>query len=300
MSSTPSGTLDPNTDWGSAAEREALAAPLRERARFALQSNDPRAAMVLAADALLLRPNAAESLTLVDGLLRASMDPLALAPLSVSVALSACRARALALQGDVLSAIALLRQVVKAAPTFACGSWLLDWLTPEVLRGLGLHELGGPIVAWVKLCSSFPSGLAAADPRLHNVRAVADLVARARHEYSDEAPLYSAEILLRRRLPDPGVTLAVATEAAARFADDWGALVSALGAERDARHPDAALAYARSALALLPTDGSPLHDAAWAYWEAQQPQMARALFDELLEEFPEYPLGDEARQILSR
>lgn len=292
-------SVDPNVDWGSPLQREALAKPLRERARGALQAADARAAMVLASDALVLTPNAAESLALVDGLLQSSSSPLELVPLSVSVALTACRARALALQGDLPWAITLVRHVVSAAPSLSCVGWLSSWLTPANIRRLGLAELKGPLVALVKLWANVPVGVPT-DPRLPNVRATAEAIALVRHEFPGQAPLYLAELVVRRRLNEPEISRALATEAARRFPDDWAVLVSALSAERDAKQPDAALAYARRAIAVSRADGSPLHDASLAYAEAERESEARQLLLELLDDFPDYPLSDAARRILDR
>lgn len=299
MAAVIENSIDPSADWGSPAQREALAKPLRERARVALQSADPRGAMVLASDALMLTPNAPESLALVDGLLRGSSAPLELVPLSVSVALTACRARALALQGDLSWALTLLRHVVSAAPSLPCMSWLSEWLTPESIRRIGLAELKSPLVALVKLWSNVPLG-APTDPRLPNVRATARAIAAVRHELPDQAPLYWAELVLRRRLNDPEITSDFANAAAERFPDDWAVLVSALGAERDAKHPDAALGYARRALQLSRADGSPLHDAALAYAEAGRATDARKLLRELLDAFPDYQLSEAAQRLLER
>ncbi len=264
---------------------------LLERAHSAQQRGELADAMVLASDALMLQPAAEETLALVEGIARQAADPLLLAPLSVSPALTACRARVLALQGELLWAITLVRHVVTAVPELHCVPWVRDWLTPAAIHRLGLDELKGELVAFVKLWSSLPPGLDATDARLGNVRATAEIVAQVRREFPDEAPLYAAEVLLRRRLGEPSATLLLAREAAARFADDWSALVSAATAERDAKHPEESLAYARRALALAPSDGSPLHDAAWAYVEAERPSEAAALFEELSEDYPDYPLA---------
>jgi tetratricopeptide (TPR) repeat protein len=163
-----------------------------------------------------------------------------------------------------------------------------------------LRELGGSLVALVKLWSELPVSMDAADPRLANVLATANVVARVRAEFPMEAPLYTAELLLRRRLGDVRSTVALASDAVERFPKDWAILVSAANAARDAKNPDAALGFARRALAVAPHDGSPLHDAAWAFWEAARPREARELFEELLEEFPDYPLSPEGKLFIAQ
>jgi tetratricopeptide (TPR) repeat protein len=293
-------TIDPNTVSGSPEEREARARPLREQASAALERGELALAMLHASDALMLAPTAQPSLQLVDAIAGKSSDASSLVPLSVSIALTACRARVLALHGDLAWAIALVRHVVTAAPSLECVVWIRDWLTPEAIHSLGLDELKGALVMLVKVWSSLPPKLPADDARRSNVQATAEVFARVRAQFPAEAPLYSAEILLRRRLGEPSVTLAVARDAVAHFPGDWGVLVSAANAERDALRPDEALAYARRAMELLPHDGSPLHDAAWAYVEAERPSAALALFQELLADFPEYPLNPDTRTLLAR
>ncbi len=296
----PQNIVDPNLVSGSPAEREAGAEPLRRQAREALARGELDFAMLRASDALMLLPNSRQTLELVDSIARASSDPLALVPVGQSVALTACRVRVLAANADLETALMLLWHVVEAAPSLGCVVWLEEWLTPATIQRLGLRELRGPLVALVKLWSALPVSMDTADPRYPNVLATAEVVARVRTEFPMEAPLYTAELLLRRRLGDVRATVALASDAVERFPKDWAVLVSAANAARDAKNPDSALGFARRALAVAPRDGSPLHDAAWAFWEAARPDEARELFEELLDEFPEYPLSPEVRALIGR
>ncbi|MFZ5896377.1 MAG: tetratricopeptide repeat protein [Myxococcota bacterium] len=300
MATSLINTIDPNAVSGTVEERDAQARPLRDRANAALRRGDLARAMLHASDALMLNPNARDSLELVDKIANTAGDPLSLVPLSVSIALTACRARVLALQGDLEWAMVLVRHVVTAAPALECVAWIRDWLTPAAIRRLGLSELKGVVVMLVKLWSELPAGQVVGDARLPNVRATADVIAQLRAEFPDEVPLYLSEILVRRRLGEPSATLVLAHAAVERFPSDWGVLVSVANAERDARHPDKSLDYARRALAVTGGDGSPLHDAAWAYLEAERPAEALELFEELLDEYPDYPLSRETRELIQR
>lgn len=300
MWDTPRNIIDPNQVIGSLAEREAGAEPLRWQAREALARGELDFAMLRASDALMLLPDSRETLELVDSIARASSDPLDVVPVGRSVALTACRVRVLASKGDLETAMMFLWHIVEAAPSLGCVVWLEEWLTPVTIQRLGLLELRGPLVALVKLWSALPVSMDVADPRYPNVLATAEVVARVRAEFPSEAPLYTAELLLRRRLGDVRATLALASEAVERFPKDWAVLVSAANAARDAKNPDAALGFARRALAVAPGDGSPLHDAAWAFWDANRRDEARELFEELLEEFPDYPLSPEGRALVAR
>ncbi|HET9934285.1 MAG TPA: tetratricopeptide repeat protein [Polyangiaceae bacterium] len=300
MSDSPKNLIDPNSVSGSLEQREAQARPLRDEARKALERGELELAMLRASDALMLLPNSRATLDLVDSIARGSSDPLTLVPLSVSVALTACRTRVLAMNHEVLDAIALLRHVIIAAPSLECMVWVRDWLSPSAIRQLGLRELLSPLVAFVKLWTELPLRLDPGDARYPNVRATADVLARVRAEFPAEAPLYVAELVLLRRLGDAQAALALARSAVGRFPEDWAVLVTVQNVERDAKNPDAALSYARRALQVLPRDGSPLHDAAWAYWEAKRPSDALALFEELLEEFPDYPLSADGRALVAR
>jgi tetratricopeptide (TPR) repeat protein len=167
-----------------------------------------------------------------------------------------------------------------------------------VIDRIGLDRLKLPLITLVKLWAVLPPGLPKADARYENVLATAELAARLRAQFPEEAPLYLAELVVRRRAGDPRDTLALAGAAAARFPTEWSVLVSAATAERDAHRPDESLAYARRALEQVPSMGSPLHDAALAFAEAGRVAEAVDLLRELSEDFPDYPLSDEAERLL--
>lgn len=124
---------------------ETAAAPAPEQeialARQALEENDlPRAADHAGA-ALAADPLRDEWLDLLDRVLAAAPDPLALAPLDRDAPFSraAVHARARARLGRLSEAIDLLLQVVLARPDLAYLEWAVEWLRrPEALGAVDL------------------------------------------------------------------------------------------------------------------------------------------------------------------
>jgi len=276
--------------------RRALANELSALARAAHSRGELLTAMLHASDALMLFPNERPFLDLVDEVALASSDPLSLVPVStgaVHVATAAARARILMMRKEMPAAIELLAEVVQVAPDLAYLPWVQRWLQqPGVLARFQFDQLGPTVVrAALLLGSRVPVPADANDPRLPNVAAAAEIFALLRTQFPNESILYFGEVLLRRRLGDPNATLAVAVAGVQRYPQDARIQISMLNALRDAKRPDEALAHARKALELDPTDGAPLYDAGWAFVDAGRAADGLRVFEQLLARFPSYPNG---------
>ena len=290
--------LNPNNLPDSESEREDLAKRLKTDALAAQQRGELLTAMLYASDALMLFPNAREYLDLVDEIALGAHDPLSVVPVAsgaVHVATAAARARILMMQQNLGDALDLLGAVVDAAPDLAYLDWARRWLQPHVIQSLGFERLfsavGRPSL---RLALAVPVPPRPTDPRLSNLAAGAEIFALLRQQFPNEAPLFYGEALIRRRLGDPGRTMAVASEGVQRFPSEWRMQTAMAMACRDAQRPDESLHYARAAMQLDPEDNSPLHDAAWAFYEAGRAPDAAGLFQELLQRQPDYPGGKAA------
>jgi tetratricopeptide (TPR) repeat protein len=290
----PGEQLDPNHLPSELSQRQALAQELKGLTHAARARGDLLTAMLHASDALLLFPNEREFLNLVDEVALSTQDPLSLVPVasgSVHVATAAARARILMMKKDMLAAIELIAEVVRAAPEISYLPWVQRWLAqPGVLARYTWEQVGPVIVRTaLPLAGSVPVPPDPSDERLPNVVAGAHLFELLRAQFPQESVLYSGEVLLRRRLGDPNATLAVAIQGVQRFPQDPRLQIAMLNALRDAKRPDEALAHARKALELDPSDGAPLYDAAWAFADADRPVDAVRVFEELIARFPDYP-----------
>ncbi len=200
-------------------------------------------------------------------------------------------ARVLCEQGDLEGAFSVVANALERRPEQPSLEGLASALNPRVIALLRLEQLKPQIVAWARFALSVPVAASASDPRLANIHWAAELIGRTRRAFPKEPQLYVAEALVRRRDPDHEAALAVAREGAALFPDVWPCRTALMHALADAGKLDQALVEAREALALEPNDGSPLHDVAWAFFSAGRKVEASALFDQLRERFPSYPLS---------
>jgi tetratricopeptide (TPR) repeat protein len=290
----PTQPLDPQHLPSELEQRKALASELGGLARAAQARGELLTAMLHASDALMLFPNERPFLDLVDEVALSAADPLSLVPVasgSVHVATAAARARILMMKKEMPAAIELLAEVVLVAPDLAYLPWVQRWLQqPGVVARFRFEQLGPSVVrAALRIGSALPVPADPSDPRLPNVRAGAEIFTLLRAQFPDESVLYFGEVLLRRRLGDVNASLAVAQAGVQRFPRDARLQISMLNALRDAKRPDEALAHARQALELDPSDGAPLYDAAWAFADAGRAQDGVRVLEELLARFPDYP-----------
>ncbi|MBN2192488.1 MAG: hypothetical protein JW751_06695 [Polyangiaceae bacterium] len=287
--------LDPQNLPDEAQERARVAAELKHDALAAKARGELLTAMLHASDALMLFPNEREYLDLVDDIVLATNDPVALVPVAtgaVHVATGAVRARILMMQKDIRGAVEIIGQIVDIAPDLAYLDWVRRWLQPHVIQALGWDFLAEHAVKpGLRIALDIAPPIDRDDPRRPNVESAAEILRAMRGAFPGEAMLYWGEALVRRRLGDPAATVAVAGEGVQRFPHDERIVLAMANALRDALRPDEALEYYRLALQLDPQDNAPLHDAGWAFVEAGRPAEALNLFQELLSRQPDYPEG---------
>lgn len=300
---TQGTSLDPNQLPSEGEPRVLVAATLAEQAQSARHRGELITAMLHASDALLLFPNDRPYLDLVDEIALASPDPLSLVPVStgaVHVATAAARARILMMGHRLDEAISLVCEVVEVVPQVAYLDWVRRWLQPHMMERLGWEFLAKTAVSTaLRLCVMVPAPADPKDPRVPNLRSAADYLSAIRAFFPAEPVLYVGEAMLRRRLGDPGATIAIAQAGVERFPEDWNARTALMNAYSDAKRPEQALDQAREALRIQPNDNSPLHDVAWAFADAGRMSDAASLFEELLGREKDYP-GAQAALLYAR
>jgi len=201
------------------------------------------------------------------------------------------RVRALAEDGKLEQALGTVTNALSEQPEVSSVLGLAEALTPGAIAQLGLDELKPHIVSWARFAANVPVGSLNASI-LENIHWIAELLGRVRGVFPDEARLYVAESLVRRRDPDRGAALSVANEGAQRFPQVWPCVTALMHALADAGNIDDALVVAQQALELEPEDGSPLNDVASAFLRAGRTAEAGALFDQLRQRFPGYPCSE--------
>lgn len=271
-------------------ERRALAQKLKSDTREAQARSELISAMLYACDALMLFPNDDEYLALVDELCASTPQPLTLVPAatgSVHVATAAVRARIFHQQGKHEQALDLLGACVAVAPDLAYLEWGRQWLSASVMQSLGFEKVSALLLgSALRLSLEVPSKPDAADRRLPNVRAAAEIFATARGVFPGEVFVYSSEAMIRRRLGDPQVALQVALEGSKRFPSNWRLLAATAAAWCDAKNPDEALKLANQAIQLEPGRGAPLYDVAWSFFDLKKMREAIGALEAALDVEP--------------
>lgn len=285
--------LDPKNLPAAIDERTKVRNELAQKARAAFSQNQPLVASLCISDALMLFPNDRALLDQFDEIVFASQDPLGLFPVAtgaIHVATAAGRARVLMIQKRLPEAVELLGRVLEVAPELEYLDWLHRWLQPHVVGPLGWDLLMGSVVKpTLQMTVDVPVPPDPTDPRLPNLRAANEIFSVLLPAYPNEKVLYVGACMVRRRLGDTNATLAVAEEGVRRFPDDWSLRTALLNALRDAHRPDEAFQQAQAAMRIDPQDFSPLHDAAWGYCTANRFDQAANLFQQLVQQDPQYP-----------
>jgi hypothetical protein len=241
----------------------------------------------------MLYPNERAYLDLFDEVVLSTNDPLSLFPVStgsVHVATAAGRARVLMMGQRLPEAIELIARVVDVAPDLPYLHWVKRWLQPAILPSLAWDLLFPSIVKTaLTMGIGVPVPPSEDDRRIPNLRAAVEIFGALKQQFPQESVLFFGEALLRRRLGEPEETVAAAEDGVQRFPEDARMRTALMNAYRDAGRPDDALMQAREAMRIDPGDFAPLHDAAWAFIEANRFDEAARLFDELIHQDPQYP-----------
>ena len=191
----------------------------------------------------------------------------------------------------------LLCRLIALSPRTAHFEALHACLEPAAIRSCGPGALRQVVTTLVEYAQRLPVPGDARCIESPNLRIAAEIVAAIRAAHPTVSRLYSSEVFVRRRLDDPRATLHVAERGAQLFPGDWACVAAMVNALRDAKQPDTALEYSERALAIDPKDGSPLHDAGWAFMDVGRGTDAARVFTRLLRLFPEYPGAERALAI---
>jgi tetratricopeptide (TPR) repeat protein len=193
----------------------------------------------------------------------------------------------------IAEAIDLLGQVLDVAPELEYLDWIRRWLQPHVIPTLGWDLLMESVLKpTLTMAIDVPVPPNPNDPRMPNIRSGAQIFSALQPVFPQEKVVWLGSAILFRRMGDPDATLAAAKEGVNRFPQDWSLHTALLNALRDAKRPDEALAEARIAMQIDQEDFSPLHDAAQGFLDANRPNDAANLFQELLQRQPDYPGAD--------
>lgn len=288
--------LDPKALPKKEDERKKLAQELRAAAMEAFRANQPLVASLKISDAVMLYPNDREMLDAFDEIVFKTQDPLSLFPVAtgaIHVATAAARARVLMINHKIAEAIELLGRVLDVAPELEYLDWIRRWLQPHVIPTLGWELLMESVLEpTLTMAIDVPVPPSPNDPRLPNIRSGAQIFSALQPVFPQEKIVWLGSAILFRRMGDPDATLAAAKEGVNRFPQDWSLHTALLNALRDAKRPDEALAEARVAMQIDQEDFSPLHDAAQGFLDANRPNDAANLFQELLQRQPDYPGAD--------
>ncbi len=288
-------TLDPESIPREQAERRELAKGLQVRAKESFERGELQSATLFACDLLMLYPNERAYLETFDEIVQSTDDPLSTLPAAtgaVHVATAAGRARVLMMTRRLPEALELLGRAIEVAPQLPYMHWVRRWLQPPVIASLPWEVLFPSVVRTsLGIAVGVPTPPHKNDLRVINLRAAVEVFVALREVFSDQSILWYGEALIRRRLGEPKRTVAIAEDGVARWPDDWRLRTALLNAYRDAGRPEDSLQQARAALAITPGDFSPLHDAAWAFFDEKRYDDAAGLFEELVREDPSYPGG---------
>lgn len=244
---------EPEDHMSDKVNRTELVLTLRAAARAELAANQPVAALGLAMQAFELDADDPETLSFVDGLVSGVSDAdslLAVDADSPSLFRRALRARVMANVGRRIEATRAMIGVIERAPHRPFIAWLASWLDEEACRVIGIEGLKQLILSLAEFATQY--SVPPPDVCLPMLRAGATLLSTVRRVYPDERQLYSAEVLIRRRLSDPERTLHVAQLGIERFPDDWGCLNAMATALEDSGRAKDALDYANRARAVDP------------------------------------------------
>jgi len=274
------------------------AARLVREAELELTRGDTAAALERATAAFELDPMQGSTVAMLDRIFdaigRGDPEELVTSTMDARTALrEMVHARLLISLGRHLQATKTMLVTLERCPELPVVGWLAPELDNEKCHSLGLPTLRPLVVSLAQFAAQFgvptTGGTPALATDLPALRGGAAVVAAIRNAFPGEPQLWFAEGLIRRRLAEPEVTVALAREAVQRFPADWGCLVTLANALGDAGRPEEALPCAERAVALDPSDGSPLFDVGSAFLHAQRNAEAARVFSDLLARFNDYP-----------
>ena len=228
-------------------------------ARSALAQRDLKHALHHIGCALTHDPMHRERMMILNEIIAASPDPMALVELEgeASFVDAANQAYILAWMRRWPEALDLITDVAEVRPDIPYMMWCEWWMTqPGVIQSMPLSQVvSGIVVDILKIASSCPTPTPKDDPRLVTLESGARILAAFRAMHPAEALLWSGSSMVARRLGVPGEALAFAQQAYA-IDPSWKSAIAVANALRDDRKIDDAAVWFRRALGHDRTDVS--------------------------------------------
>lgn len=220
-------------------------------ARSALAQRDLRHALHHVGCALTHDPMNRERMMLLNEIIAAAPDPMALVELDgeTSFVDAANRAYVLAWMRRWPEALDLITDVAEVRPDIPYMQWCEWWMTqPGVIQSIPLQDIvSGIVVDILKIASSCPVPTPRDDPRLVTLESGSRVLAAFRALHPAEDLLWFGGSMVARRIGDRAEALALAKQAYA-IVPGWKAAIGVANALRDDGKIDDAATWFRRAL----------------------------------------------------
>lgn len=220
-------------------------------ARQALAQGDLKHALHHVGCALASNPMHPEHMQLLNSIVGAAPDPLALVELQgdTSFVDAANRAYVLAWVRRWDEALDLVTDVAEIRPDIPYMLWCEWWLSqPGVLASMSLDSvMRGIVVDILKIASSCPVPTPDDDPRLPTLQSSARIMTAVRAQHPREGMAWFGSSMLARRLAQPAEALGFAREAY-KIDPSWKSAIGIANALRDGKQLDEAAQWFRKAL----------------------------------------------------
>jgi len=228
-------------------------------ARQALAQRDLKHAMHHVGCALTHDPMNRERMMLLNEIIAAAPDPMALVDFQgeASFVDAANKAYVLAWMRRWPEALDLITDVAEVRPDIPYMMWCEWWMTqPGVMQSMALPEIiSGIIVDLLKIASSCPVPTPKDDPRLVTLESSARILAAFRALHPAEGLMWTASSMVARRLAVAGEAMGFAQQAYA-IDPSWKSAIGVANALRDDKQIDDAATWFRRALGHDRTDVS--------------------------------------------
>jgi tetratricopeptide (TPR) repeat protein len=261
-------------------------------ARQALAQRDLPHALHHIGCALTHDPMHRERMQLLNEIIAAAPDPMALVQLEgdVSFVDAANKSYVLAWMGRWVEALDLVTDVAEIRPDVPYLKWCEWWMSqPGVLASIPLPEIiGGIVVDILKIASRCPIPTEADDARKPTLESGARILAAIRQLHPAEGMLWFGSSMVARRIGATGEALQFAQHAY-QIDPSWKAAVGVANALRDAKRVDEAAQWFAQALKHDPKDVSAHLDCGDMMLDADRLTDAQQQYDAALKKEPDHP-----------
>lgn len=261
-------------------------------AREAFSKGDLAHALFHISSALSTEPMNPEWRGMLDQIIARTPDALTLARLNEAKAdfiTAATRAYILAGAGTIGEALDLLADVFSWRPDAPFLQWGQEWVRrPGAIESLPQGFVGGFLSRVLRPVTQAPCPMDEADPRLPNVRALADILAVLRHYLPGEPLLNFGSSVVLRRLGSWDEAIYYAYQAMQQKTD-WSSVVGLACAYRDAKKVDEAVQTYTYALTFDPDDLAARLDIGDTLLDAERYGEAITAYEDVLAKQADHP-----------